>query len=938
MDRIVASEATGSGARLADLLRYVVTEELEGRGERLKAYTIGTDVSGKPADFDPQLDSSVRVEMGRLRKALDSYYSAHARPDDVLIEIPRGRYRPVFAELSGGSAPAGRAEAAEGRARLRPAVVAAIAGAFALVAVAAFLVWRFDGASAGMPADLAKPFHGPRIGIARINVTGDGDERAFAAGLSAELISELARYSWLGVFSGSEAAGSHDPPDYWLAGSVTRDGDSYILSLQLLTGKDRRIVWSEPFRIAEEGQSPDKLVRDAAQRIAAVIAPRDGIAGKLALDYPPDDDKASIAGFRCFLGLYELWDSYSTEKHAALRACLEKTVVDDPGYSDAWAALAFVYLDEHRFGTNSRPGHDSLKEAIAAAERAAEIAPTNTLALQALFTVEVEKRDRNLGRFREIGYAALRQSPNNAELLADFANKLAIFAGDFGQSKILSDRAFMLNRSPPPWYWWGPTLVAMAEGRNEEAYQDSLRLGRLGIPYVYRIQAAAAARYAHSGDAVHFVDLLRRGGFATAKEAAEAVVKRRMADAIEKATVAGLRQAYALADGDTAAFSAPQGRGRPSTPVLHVTVSPLLKGDKASAANLFEGLASGFDVVSVMIGPNPRTGERILPEDFSLELKPSVSDGQISLQLYADRSRALLARIELPLMSEPTNLAVLRKYQRAAAQIFGLRGILLGSYFSNGELSPVMDCFEQAMAFWASHEEGDLGRGYGCFERLHRQDDTSLVVNVQLALLMIERAVLMPAPERRREQLASKAILLKTLSFAPESPAAHAAFGYLSYLLGDDDNMIRHVNAALNHMAVDPSIMTLAATPYCISGRSERCLEIIGQAERFFSFPSPWLSFMAFTGQYAAGNLEAAGERAAALAGSGNPLYIAAQAISAHRGGRDDFARELLQQLVVAQPLFAADPAEPFRRFGFAPELVDAFASDLRDAGIARVM
>lgn len=73
--RLERSGALGTGGRLAALLRYLVAEELAGRGDRLKAYAIATEILGRGPDFDPQQDSIVRVEIARLRKALDLYFA-----------------------------------------------------------------------------------------------------------------------------------------------------------------------------------------------------------------------------------------------------------------------------------------------------------------------------------------------------------------------------------------------------------------------------------------------------------------------------------------------------------------------------------------------------------------------------------------------------------------------------------------------------------------------------------------------------------------------------------------------------------------------------------------------------------------------------------------------------------------------------------------------
>ena len=93
---IVLTEQFRASAQLQALLKYVVEEELAGRGDQIKAYSIGLDAMGRSDDFDPQTDPSVRVAMGRLRSALEVYNLTESPESDIRIEIPKGSYRPVF--------------------------------------------------------------------------------------------------------------------------------------------------------------------------------------------------------------------------------------------------------------------------------------------------------------------------------------------------------------------------------------------------------------------------------------------------------------------------------------------------------------------------------------------------------------------------------------------------------------------------------------------------------------------------------------------------------------------------------------------------------------------------------------------------------------------------------------------------------------------------
>lgn len=94
--RVVAGETFRNAPQLINFLTFVVDEAVAGRGAAIKGYTIATQALGRPEHFDPQNDPIVRVEAGRLRRALDVYYLGPGRSDPIRIAIPRGTYVPRF--------------------------------------------------------------------------------------------------------------------------------------------------------------------------------------------------------------------------------------------------------------------------------------------------------------------------------------------------------------------------------------------------------------------------------------------------------------------------------------------------------------------------------------------------------------------------------------------------------------------------------------------------------------------------------------------------------------------------------------------------------------------------------------------------------------------------------------------------------------------------
>ena len=96
IERLTKSHSLHSSESLCKLLRYLAVHSLEHPGIALKEYQIATEVLGRPAGFDPQSDSTVRVQAGRLRVKLAEYYAQEGAEDPIRVEIPKGSYALTF--------------------------------------------------------------------------------------------------------------------------------------------------------------------------------------------------------------------------------------------------------------------------------------------------------------------------------------------------------------------------------------------------------------------------------------------------------------------------------------------------------------------------------------------------------------------------------------------------------------------------------------------------------------------------------------------------------------------------------------------------------------------------------------------------------------------------------------------------------------------------
>lgn len=96
IERMLASKTFETSDVHRRLLQYLADKSLAGEADRLKEYTIGIEAFGKPESYDPQHDSIVRLQVGRLRQKLAVYYQSEGGGDPVLVSLPKGAFKLNF--------------------------------------------------------------------------------------------------------------------------------------------------------------------------------------------------------------------------------------------------------------------------------------------------------------------------------------------------------------------------------------------------------------------------------------------------------------------------------------------------------------------------------------------------------------------------------------------------------------------------------------------------------------------------------------------------------------------------------------------------------------------------------------------------------------------------------------------------------------------------
>jgi hypothetical protein len=157
LDQLLASKTFSRSGQLKRLFAYLREATFSTDPSVWSETSIGVHAFGRK-DFDPKLDTIVRVEMRRLRQKLDEYYATEGAEAAVRLRFERNTYRPfIEPHIEPDIPPAVEHEPPPAPAGRFWVGVACGAGSLALVALAAGLLWWTTSASANRaPREIAE--------------------------------------------------------------------------------------------------------------------------------------------------------------------------------------------------------------------------------------------------------------------------------------------------------------------------------------------------------------------------------------------------------------------------------------------------------------------------------------------------------------------------------------------------------------------------------------------------------------------------------------------------------------------------------------------------------------------------------------------------------------------------------------------------------------
>ena len=459
LEKVLASAGFVRNDRLSGFLRFVVEQELSGRGDQLKESVIGAEFFGRPPDYDVRQDSIVRTEAGKLRSRLAEYYLAVGATDSLLIELPKGGYKPAFRGIEQATVPV-----IPEPTRLRRPVWIWLAVAVTGCTIASAALWwqGIQHRSAAIPIAV----------LPLLNLSQDAGNEYFADGLTSEIIRNLSIIDGLAVRSQTSSfafkgksqnvhdVGKQMAAEYVLEGSVLRSGQELRIVAQLIRVRDDFPVWSGRY----DRESTDIFsIQDEISR---------GIVNGLRLKLG--------RGRRQYETSADAYDLYLRARALETQPLMtgvkqsiepfEQAIGKDPSFAPAYAGLAAAYAAISGFDVADR-GSDDLPRMREAAEKAIQLDPLLAEAHDALGLVQA--RDAQWVQSEKCFRRSLELDPNNSRVHDDFSMSFLLPLGRIEEAVTqarIADRMDPLSREAQATL----AYVLRSAGRFEESARHCL--------------------------------------------------------------------------------------------------------------------------------------------------------------------------------------------------------------------------------------------------------------------------------------------------------------------------------------------------------------------------------------------------------------------------------------------------------------------------------
>ena len=443
LDRILGHAEFQVTEKNRNFLRYVVEETLAGRSERIKGFSIAIEVFGRDSDFDAAQDPVVRIQAGRLRRAIERYYLVTGMQDPIRIEIPKGHYIPVFTKGSGSKPPPSRDKNLPSQSTL----------------------------AESCPVVLIVPFK---------DLTGKPEHAYLGLGLATELSFELGHCADLRVVQYREGSpnlmGMGIKPDFTVEGSVFCDDNDLKVVAQLIDSKTGVQLWIDSLKSPFESAHLIDFQERTANSIAAQIAGEHGVIIRAMTSRNNQRSKPCLTTYQAVLKGYSYWEKVDAVSYQQAFEALQQEVANACDSGPVFTILSLLYFDnisQEYFDLDRTP----MDEALRLAREGVQLEPGNQLSHLALARGHFlqNQSDQALNDIE----TALSLQPESL-LFMDGIGYLLILMGQWDRGEQLVQKAIRLNPYYRLYARYGLWLNAFRQQEYTRALEETEWIAEIG--------------------------------------------------------------------------------------------------------------------------------------------------------------------------------------------------------------------------------------------------------------------------------------------------------------------------------------------------------------------------------------------------------------------------------------------------------------------------
>lgn len=353
----------------------------------------------------------------------------------------------------------------------------------------------------------SRPFSGAGFWVAVLPFTchpANPDLEALAEGIADDLVIGLSRFSYLRVMgrgaTGGFTSGSGDARQvgrelgarYLMVGSLRQAGAAIRVSAQLVDTASGVSLWAEHYARAYAEDSIFELQDELVPRIVSTVADVSGVLPRSLHDSVRDRSPADLDPYEAVLSSFGYFSRVTSEAFEHARTALEAALEKAPNYADAWAMLAVLCGQAH--GQRFDREIDYLTQAVSAAQKAVDLAPSNHFAHFALAQALFFRKE--FESFRNAALKAATLNPMDGNSIA-FMGELLVYANELEKGREFSAKAKELNPHYPGWYWYADYYLAFREGDYRQALSCALKVN---LPEHWGYHLFQAAAYGQLGE------------------------------------------------------------------------------------------------------------------------------------------------------------------------------------------------------------------------------------------------------------------------------------------------------------------------------------------------------------------------------------------------------------------------------------------------------